>query len=121
MGRETGRKNRRAKLPVGQGLYVAHVDVARGLSMLLPSPAGVRIARCGVTELEFGSCAEGIQIGRGDGRCVSWRQKPVEGELPRARRGRGRTGWIPSGSTSRQEPVPLRRVRAVAAVGLAAG
>ena len=28
------------------------------------------------TELKFVSCAEGVQVGRGDGRYVSWRRKP---------------------------------------------
>ena len=43
---------------------------------MFPSPAGVRIVRCGITQLNFGSCAEGVLVSRGDGRCVSRQRKP---------------------------------------------
>ena len=56
--------------------YVAHGGAARGLGLLFPSPAGERIARCGITELNFSSCAEGIEVGRDDRRYVSRRRKP---------------------------------------------
>ena len=46
--------------------YVAHGGVACGLGLLLPSPVGVGIARCRITALKFSSCAEGIQVSRGD-------------------------------------------------------
>ena len=49
--------------------YVADGGVAR-------SPVGVPIAPCGISDLEFGSCTEGVQGNLGNGRCVSWRRKP---------------------------------------------
>ena len=42
-------------------------------------------------------------------------------ECPQSRRGRSRTGWVPSGQARRQEQWPYRRPEAVAAVGLAPG
>ena len=101
---ETRQNSRQTKLPAGNG-YVAHGGVARGLSLLFPSPVGVRTARCGTTELNFGSCAEGIQVGRVTGG-TSVGGGSRKRELPTGRRGRGRTGWVPSGSTRRQELPP---------------
>ena len=75
MGRETRQKVGGQNVRPAKG-HVAHGGVARGLGLLFPSPVGVRIARCGITDFKLGSCAEGVQVGRGDGRCVSWRRKP---------------------------------------------
>ena len=75
VGRETRQKIGLQKFRPAKG-HVAHGDVVRGLCLLFPSLIGVRIARCRITELKFGSCAEGIQVIRGDGRCVSWQRKP---------------------------------------------
>ena len=36
--------------------YVARGGLARGLGLLFPSPVGVRIARCGIIELDFDNC-----------------------------------------------------------------
>ena len=76
---------------------MTHGGVARELGLLLRRSAGARIARAEITELQFGSPAEGIQVGRCD---TDW--TPVAGGslktgVPQARRGRGRTGWVLSG------------------------
>ena len=84
--------------------YVAHGSVARGLCLLLPSLVGVRIVSCGITELQFGSCAEGVQVGRGDGRCVSCRRN-TKGVPTASARSRSDV-MVPSGSARQQEPGP---------------
>ena len=89
-------RGRRAKLMA----YVAHGGVARGLDRFFPGPVGVRMTRCGITEVKFASWAEGIQVDRAGGRYVSCRgsrqtrvpigsaQSPVLGIVG----GRGRSG-----------------------------
>ena len=64
---------------------------------------------------------------RGHPRRPLWRtgrQRRVEvlkEEFPRARRSRGRTGWVPSGQARREEQGSQRQLEAVAIVGLAPG
>ena len=52
MRRETRRKVGMQRFRPAKS-YVAHGGVARGLGLLLPSPVGMRIARCGITELNW--------------------------------------------------------------------
>lgn len=46
---------------------IKYDGVALGLGLLLSRPVDVRVTRCGINELQFSSCAKGIQVGRGDG------------------------------------------------------
>ena len=75
VGRETRQKTSGQNFRPAKG-YGSYGGVAHGFGLLFPSPVGVEIARCGITKLKFGSCADGIQVGRGQGRCVSWWRKP---------------------------------------------
>ena len=61
MGRETRQKVGGQGFRPAKG-YLAHGGVARGLGLLSPIPVGVRIGRCGITEPNFGSSAEGVQV-----------------------------------------------------------
>ena len=71
MGTETRQKVGWQHFRPAKG-YLAYGGVARGLGLLFPGLVGVRIARCRIPELKFGGCVEGVQVSRGDGRCVSW-------------------------------------------------
>ena len=74
VGRETRQKIGWQNVRMAKD-YIAHGDVARGLGLSCPSPVGVKIEGCGITELRVGSRAEGVQVSRGDGRGVSRRRK----------------------------------------------
>ena len=69
MGRETRQKVGWQNVRPAKGC-VAHDGVAHRLNLVFLSSVGVRIGGCGITEVELGSCAEGVKVSRGDGWCV---------------------------------------------------
>ena len=79
-----------------------HGGVTRRLGLLLPRP-GVGIARGGIPRTVT------RQQRRGHPGRLLWRMgrqgrvEVLKEEFPQARRGRGRTGWIPSAQARRQE------------------